>query len=59
MIREWKEMKDEKTLHKKGTKNFGGISNLSIKLKPEEQGYDNENKHRQSQFNNIGPNLSP
>ena len=52
-------MKDEKTLHKKGTKNFGGISNLSIKLKPEEQGYDNENKHRQSQFNNIGPNLSP
>jgi hypothetical protein len=33
VIREWKEMKDERALQIKGTKNVGSISNLSKKHK--------------------------
>lgn len=59
MIKEWKEMKDEKGLQRKGSKQFGGISNLSIKLKDEDYGYETENKPKQSKFGSIAPNPSP
>lgn len=51
-------MKDERTIQKKGTKKFGGISNLSIKLQQEEHAYDTEHKPRHSKFNPVDPNPS-
>jgi hypothetical protein len=59
VIREWKELKDEKILQKKGTKQFGGISNLSIKLENDDHGYETRNKHKKSKFSSVGPNPSP
>jgi hypothetical protein len=57
-MKEWKEMKDERTIQKKGTKKFGGISNLSIKIQQDEHGYDTEHKPRHSKFNPVNPNPS-